>query len=166
MVGSFSKAFGMTGWRLGWAVVPPALVEPVGRLAANYFLCASAPAQQAALACFLPESLAEAERRRVDLLRRRRLVLDGLARAGLDVPVEPDGAFYVYVDVSATGLDSEEFCRRALQEAHVALTPGTDFGRATARTHVRLSYASSTERLREGLDRLAHLVDRLDAPEA
>ena len=154
VVSSFSKSFGMTGWRLGWAVVPSTLVEPVTRLAANYFLSASAPAQLAALACFTPESLAEAERRRVDLLARRRLVLDGLVRAGLEVPVEPDGAFYVYVDVTSTGLDSEEFCSRALHEAHVALTPGTDFGRATARTHVRLSYASSAARLAEGLERL------------
>ena len=125
VVNSFSKYFGMTGWRLGWAVLPEELVPAVEKLAMNYFLCASAPAQQAALACFTPESLALCEERRVELVARRRLALDGLARIGLPVAVEPDGAFYAYFDVSGTGLGSWEFCERALQEAHVALTPGS-----------------------------------------
>lgn len=147
VVSSFSKYFGMTGWRLGWMVVPETLVDPVERLAMNFFLSASNPAQQAALACFAPETLAICEERRVELGRRRRLVLDGLARIGLPVPVEPDGAFYVYVDVSGTGLDAWQFCERALEQAHVALTPGRDFGATTADTHVRLSYAASPEEL-------------------
>jgi aspartate/methionine/tyrosine aminotransferase len=154
VVNSFSKYFGMTGWRLGWAVLPAELVPAVEKLAMNYFLCASAPAQQAALACFTPESLALCEERRAELRARRRIVLDGLAELGLPVPVEPDGAFYAYFDVSGTGLGSWEFCRRALEEAHVALTPGRDFGETTAETHVRLSYAASREEIREGLDRL------------
>ncbi|ALN16593.1 aminotransferase class I/II-fold pyridoxal phosphate-dependent enzyme [Acidipropionibacterium acidipropionici] len=158
VVSSFSKYFGMTGWRLGWMVVPETLVDPVERLAMNFFLSASNPAQQAALACFAPETLAICEERRVELGRRRRLVLDGLARIGLPVPVEPDGAFYVYVDVSGTGLDAWQFCERALEQAHVALTPGRDFGATTADTHVRLSYAASPEELQEGLDRLGRFV--------
>jgi aspartate/methionine/tyrosine aminotransferase len=163
VVSSFSKYFGMTGWRLGWMVVPETLVDPVERLAMNFFLSASNPAQQAALACFAPETLAICEERRVELGRRRRLVLDGLARIGLPVPVEPDGAFYVYVDVSGTGLDAWQFCEQALDQAHVALTPGRDFGATTADTHVRLSYAASPEELQEGLDRLGRYVAGLAA---
>ena len=158
VINSFSKYFGMTGWRLGWCVLPEALVVPVERLAMNYLLCASAPAQLAARACFTPESLAVCETRRLELLARRSLVLDGLARIGLPVPAVPDGAFYVYFDVSGTGLGSWEFCERALAEAHVALTPGRDFGTVTAETHVRLSYTASREDLSEGLDRLERFV--------
>ena len=158
VINSFSKYFGMTGWRLGWCVLPEPLVVPVERLAMNYLLCASAPAQLAARACFTPESLAVCESRRIELLTRRALVLDGLARIGLPVPAVPDGAFYVYFDVSGTGLGSWEFCERALAEAHVALTPGRDFGTVTAETHVRLSYTASREDLSEGLDRLERFV--------
>jgi len=161
VINSFSKFFGMTGWRLGWAVLPEALVPSVERLAANYFLCASAPAQHAALACFTPESLREAEERRLELVRRRELALAGLAAIGLGVPAVPDGAFYVYFDVTSTGLESWEFCARALEEAFVALTPGKDFGATTADTHVRMSYAASPETLKEGLSRLADFVARL-----
>lgn len=158
VINSFSKYFGMTGWRLGWCVVPESLLGAVERLATNYFLCASAPAQQAALACFTPESLAVTEERRRELVGRRALVLEGLSRIGLPVPVTPDGAFYVYFDVSGTGLGSWEFCERALAEAHVALTPGRDFGVDTAESHVRLSYAASREALAEGLRRLGGFV--------
>lgn len=161
VINSFSKYFGMTGWRLGWCVVPEPLAPALERLAQNYFLCASAPAQHAALACFTPESLAVCEARRVEFAQRRALVLDGLARIGLPVPVPPDGAFYVYFDVSRTGLTSWQFCERALQEAHVALTPGRDFGVHTAETHVRLSYAASADDLREGIDRLGKFVAAL-----
>ncbi|MEE1799252.1 MULTISPECIES: pyridoxal phosphate-dependent aminotransferase [unclassified Streptomyces] len=161
VVNSFSKYFGMTGWRLGWCVVPDALVPAMERLAQNYFLCASAPAQHAALACFTPESLAVGEARRVEFAQRRALVLDGLDRIGLPVPVPPDGAFYVYFDVGRTGLTSWEFCERALQEAGVALTPGRDFGTHTADTHVRLSYAASTDELREGIARLGTFMAAL-----
>ncbi|MFF3499910.1 pyridoxal phosphate-dependent aminotransferase [Streptomyces sp. NPDC003247] len=161
VVNSFSKYFGMTGWRLGWCVVPEPLVPAIERLAQNYFLCASTPAQHAALACFTPESLAVCEDRRAAFLRRRAIVLDGLERAGLPVPVPPDGAFYVYFDVSGTGLTSWQFCERALHEAHVALTPGRDFGVRTADTHVRLSYAASADELREGLARLEKFVASL-----
>ncbi len=154
VINSFSKYFGMTGWRLGWAVVPEPLVAAIERLAMNYFLCASAPAQHAALACFTPESLTVCEERRVELAARRALVLEGLGSIGLPVPVVPDGAFYVYFDVSGTGLNSWEFCERALSEAHVALTPGKDFGTDTAETHVRLSYTAPRADLAEGLQRL------------
>ncbi|MFI6039909.1 pyridoxal phosphate-dependent aminotransferase [Streptomyces sp. NPDC051315] len=158
VINSFSKYFGMTGWRLGWCVVPGPLAPAVERLAQNYFLCASTPAQHAALACFTPESLAVCEDRRAEFARRRAIVLDGLDRIGLPVPVPPDGAFYVYFDVTGTGLTSWQFCERALREAHVALTPGRDFGVHTAETHVRLSYAASADELREGIARLEKFV--------
>ena len=161
LINSFSKYFCMTGWRLGWAVLPEPLVPVIEKLAMNYFLCASAPAQQAALACFTPESLALCEERRAELQARRAIVLDELERIGLPVPAPPDGAFYVYFDVTGTGLGAWEFCSRALEEVHVALTPGTDFGAYTADSHVRLSYAASREELREGLRRLGGFVDRL-----
>ncbi|NYF13868.1 aspartate/methionine/tyrosine aminotransferase [Pseudoclavibacter sp. JAI123] len=161
VINSFSKYFGMTGWRLGWAVLPEVLVPAVEKLATNYFLSASAPAQLAALAAFTPESLDLCEARRTELRARRDLVLDGLTRIGLPVPVLPDGAFYVYFDVASTGLSAWEFCDRALEEAHVALTPGRDFGAATGETHVRLSYAASTTELVEGLERLGHFLETL-----
>ncbi|NQX11869.1 aminotransferase class I/II-fold pyridoxal phosphate-dependent enzyme [Microbacteriaceae bacterium VKM Ac-2855] len=158
VINSFSKFFGMTGWRLGWCVLPEALVPAAERLAMNYFLCASAPAQEAALACFTPETLALCEQRRLELLARREIVLTGLAAIGLRVPVAPNGAFYAYFDITATGLSSWEFCERALREAHVALTPGKDFGTHTADDHVRISYAASPALLHEGVRRLGAFV--------
>ena len=161
VINSFSKYFGMTGWRLGWAIVPEAMVPVMERLAQNYYICPSTPSQLAALACFTPESIAVCEERRTEFAARRALVLAGLAAAGLHVPVQPDGAFYVYIDVSRTGLDAMAFCQRALQEAHVALTPGHDFGHCSAASHVRLSYAASRADLQEGLLRLARFVASL-----
>ncbi|SER95895.1 Aspartate/methionine/tyrosine aminotransferase [Propionibacterium cyclohexanicum] len=154
VVNSFSKFFGMTGWRLGWAIVPPELVEPLERLSQNYVICPSVLAQRAALECFTPPTLALLDARRAEFRARRDLVLEGLDRLGIPVPVAPDGAFYVYMDVSGTGLDSAQFCTRVLREAHVALTPGVDFGPSTAATHVRLSYSASREKLSEALRRL------------
>ena len=98
------------------------------------------------------------EERRQELLDRRRIVVDGLAEIGLPLEVVPNGAFYAYFNISSTGLDAWTFCERALKEAHVALTPGRDFGEATADTHVRLSYAASREALREGCVVLAILL--------
>ena len=161
VINSFSKYFGMTGWRLGWAVVPEALVPTTERLAQNYYICPSAVSQQAALGCFTPASLAVCEERRLEFARRRALVLEGLAGIGLPVPVPPDGAFYVYFDVSGTGLTSWQFCERALEEVHVALTPGKDFGHCGADRYVRLSYAASAGHLREAVRRLGVLMGRI-----
>jgi aspartate/methionine/tyrosine aminotransferase len=163
VINSFSKYFGMTGWRLGWCVVPREMVPIVERLAQNYYICPSTPAQLAALACFTPDSLAVCEARRGEFAARRGRVLEGLSRAGLPVPAAPDGAFYVYIDVSGTGLDSSAFCERALEDVQVALTPGHDFGRCGAAAHVRLSYAASMAELDEGLRRLGRLMERLRA---
>ncbi len=157
-VNSFSKYFSMTGWRLGWLVLPEALVAPVERLAQNLFICASTIAQHAALACFEPDSITEYERRRAEFRARRDLVVPALNRLGLRVPVLPDGAFYAYADVSAHSADSWDFCQQLLHSAHVALTPGRDFGRHDPQRWLRLSFASSRARLDEALHRLQRVL--------
>jgi aspartate/methionine/tyrosine aminotransferase len=157
-VNSFSKYFSMTGWRLGWVVLPPALVPAVEKLSQNLYICASSLAQHAALACFEPAAIAEYERRRGEFQRRRDVVLDGLDRIGLKVPVAPDGAFYAWADCSAFSPSSWDFCHGLLHSAHVALTPGRDFGPAAAERYLRLSYASSMAHLQEALARLQRVL--------
>jgi aspartate/methionine/tyrosine aminotransferase len=153
-INSFSKYFGMTGWRLGWLVLPPQLTGAVERLAQNLYICPSTLAQHAALACFEPESLALYEARRTQLQRQRDLVVNGLNALGLTVPVTPDGAFYAWFDCSSSGMNSWDFCQHMLHHAHVALTPGRDFGPAWAESHVRLSFAGSQDSLEAALGRL------------
>jgi aspartate/methionine/tyrosine aminotransferase len=162
VINSFSKYFGMTGWRLGWCVVPERAVEVMERLAQNYYICPSTLAQKAALQCFTPSSIALCESRRTTLIARKKLILDGLKKCGLHVPVHPDGAFYVYIDVSCTGLSAMTFCERVLQEVHVALTPGNDFGEYQGDQYVRLSFASAESELEQGLHRLAVFMDSLN----
>jgi aspartate/methionine/tyrosine aminotransferase len=157
-VNSFSKYFSMTGWRLGWVVLPPALVPAVEKLAQNLYICASSLAQHAALACFTDESIAEYERRRGEFQRRRDVVLAGLERIGLQVPVAPDGAFYAWADCSAFSTSSWDFCHGLLHSAHVALTPGRDFGPAAAERYLRLSYASALPQLTQALQRLERVL--------
>ncbi len=158
IVNSFSKYFGMTGWRLGWCVVPEHAVSILEKLAQNYYICPSSLAQKAALQYFTSSSLALCEARRAELIKRKKQVLAGLKQCGLSVPVHPDGAFYVYIDVGATGLSASEFCHRALHKAHVALTPGKDFGELNGERYVRLSYCSSELAIEQGLARLQKLV--------
>jgi aspartate/methionine/tyrosine aminotransferase len=153
-VNSFSKYFGMTGWRLGWMVVPPELVAPVEKLAQNLYICASSVAQHAALACFEAASLAEYERRRAEFKARRDYVVPALEALGLPVPVVPDGAFYVWFDCSRYGMNSWDFCFDMMRRAHVAMTPGRDFGPAFADRFVRLSFASSMADLHTAMARL------------
>jgi aspartate/methionine/tyrosine aminotransferase len=153
-VNSFSKYFGMTGWRLGWLVLPPALVPAVEKLAQNLYICAPSVAQRAALACFQPEALAECEARRLEFQRRRDYIVPALAGLGLPVPVMPDGAFYAYADCSAHAASSWDFCFDMMRRAQVALTPGRDFGRAAPEQHLRLSFANSMARLQESVHRL------------
>ncbi|MCW5637241.1 MAG: pyridoxal phosphate-dependent aminotransferase [Rubrivivax sp.] len=153
-INSFSKYFSMTGWRLGWLVLPPALVAPMERLAQNLYICPSTLAQRAALACFEPEALAQCEQRRGELQRRRDFIVPALERLGLAVPVLPDGAFYAWADCSAHSPSSWQFCERMTRRAHVALTPGRDFGPAAAERYLRLSFASSMDELRTAVARL------------
>jgi len=157
-INSFSKYFSMTGWRLGWLVVPEALVAPVEKLAQNLYICASSVAQQAALACFEPASIAEYERRRAEFRARRDFIVPALERLGLPVPVVPDGAFYAWFDCSRHAANSWDFCFDMMRRAHVALTPGRDFGRASAERFVRLSFASSMAHLEEAVARLESVL--------
>ena len=157
-INSFSKYFCMTGWRLGWMVVPDALVAPVEKLAQNLYICPSTVAQHAALACFEPESIAEYERRRTEFQRRRDFIVPALNRLGLSVPVLPDGAFYAWADCSAHSASSWDFSFDMMRRAHVAITPGRDFGRDATERFVRLSYASSMAHLEEAVERLARVL--------
>jgi aspartate/methionine/tyrosine aminotransferase len=158
VINSFSKYFGMTGWRLGWLVLPEALVAPVEKLAQNLYICASSIAQHAALACFEPASLAEYERRRAAFRARRDFIVPALERLGFKVPVQPDGAFYVYADVSALATSSWDFCFDMMRRAQVALTPGRDFGPAAGERYMRLSFASSMSELEDAIQRLAKVL--------
>lgn len=162
-INSFSKYFNMTGWRVGWMVVPEALVPVVERLAQNLFICASTIAQHAALACFEPESIAEYERRRAEFKARRDYFIPELQRLGLSVPVMPDGAFYAWADCSAAcerlGVSgSWDFAFELMRRAHIAITPGRDFGTADTGRFVRFSTANSMVQLQESVARLRSLL--------
>jgi aspartate/methionine/tyrosine aminotransferase len=162
-INSFSKYFNMTGWRLGWMVVPAALVPVIERLAQNLFICPSTIAQHAAIACFEPESLALYEQRRAEFKARREFFIPELNALGLTVPVVPDGAFYAWADCSSAckklGLkDSWEFAFEVLQRVHVAITPGRDFGTAQTGQFVRFSTASSMAQLQTAVARLRSLL--------
>jgi aspartate/methionine/tyrosine aminotransferase len=157
-INSFSKYFSMTGWRLGWLVVPEALVAPVERLAQNLYICPSTVAQYAALACFEPDSIAEYERRRHEFRARRDFLVPALESVGLPVPVMPDGAFYAWADCSQHAADSWSFTFELMRRAHVAVTPGRDFGRHATGRYVRLSYASSMAHLELAVQRLGSML--------
>lgn len=162
-INSFSKYFNMTGWRLGWMVVPEVLVPAVERLAQNLFICASTVSQFAALACFEPESIAEYERRRAEFKARRDYFIPALNQLGLNVPVMPDGAFYAWADCTraaeALGVSgSWDFAYELMRRAHLAITPGRDFGTAETARYVRFSTANSMAQLQESVARLARVL--------
>ena len=158
VVNSFSKYFQMTGWRLGWLVVPPAYVREVEKLAQNLFISASTPAQHAALAAFRPDTLAILEQRRAEFHARRDFLIPALAELDFRIPVVPQGAFYIYADSSQLDTDSFELARRILNEAHVALTPGKDFGVAAPERHIRIAYTQTVARLNEALERMRRVI--------
>jgi aspartate/methionine/tyrosine aminotransferase len=158
VVNSFSKYFGMTGWRLGWLVLPPALVAPIERLAQNFTLCPSVIAQHAALACFTPQTLALCESRRADFQARRDFIVPALNALGLTVPVMPDGAFFAWLDVRRYSDSSWDFCHALMHKAQIALTPGRDFGHADTACYARLSYAASLAHLQEAVARLHEVL--------
>ena len=160
VVNSFSKYYGMTGWRLGWLVAPEAYVEAIDRLAQNIFLAAGTPAQHAALSAFHPQVLAELEERRREFEARRDYLLPRLRSLGFSIPVTPQGAFYLYADSSRLAPDSDAFARELLEKAGVAITPGRDFGVYAPEKHVRFSYANTRAQLEEGVRRLAIFLNR------
>ncbi|WP_096697817.1 pyridoxal phosphate-dependent aminotransferase [Polaromonas sp. AER18D-145] len=158
-INSFSKYFNMTGWRLGWLVVPEALAPVIERIAQNLFICPSTVAQHAALACFEPDSLAEYERRRAEFKARRDYFIPELNRLGLTVPVMPDGAFYAYADCTDAAArlgvsGSWDFSFELMKRAHLAVTPGRDFGTMAPEQYVRFSTANSMVQLKEAVARL------------
>ncbi len=164
VVNSFSKFYGMTGWRAGWLVAPPEYVSQVDRLAQNIFLAASAPAQYAALAAFDPEVTAELKRRCGVFRERRDYLLPALRRLGFEIPVTPQGAFYLYADCSGFGMDSRTLVLNLLEQAGVAITPGLDFGEHRPERHVRFSYANTVENLEEGVRRIARHLGVVSSP--
>jgi aspartate/methionine/tyrosine aminotransferase len=158
VINSFSKYFSMTGWRIGWMVVPEALIRTVERLQQNMFICPPHASQVAALGAL--EATDELEANRAVYTENRRLMLDGLPRAGFTRIAPPDGAFYIYADVSDLTSDSLAFAGEILREAGVAVTPGLDFDKARGGRWMRFSYARATADIAEGLDRLRVFMNR------
>ena len=152
VVNSFSKYFSMTGWRVGWMVVPEDHIRTVERLAQNLFICAPHAAQVVALEAL--DCVDELEHNRATYAENRRLMLEGLPRAGFSKIAPPDGAFYIYADVGAFTEDSLAFSAELLREAGVAVTPGLDFDSVRGARTLRFSYARATEDIVEGLRRL------------
>lgn len=158
VLNSFSKFFGMTGWRLGWVVVPEHAIEPITALAQNLFISPSAPAQYAALAAFDDDAMAIHKQRQQAFVRRAKLLSRGLKSLGFNIPVAPDGAFYLYVNISHTGMDSTDFCWRLIDEYQVAVTPGADFGSHQADSHIRFAYTTDEQSISLGLERIGHAL--------
>jgi aspartate/methionine/tyrosine aminotransferase len=158
VVNSFSKTFGMTGWRLGWLVMPEWAIDAIEVLAQNLYISPPAPSQWAGFACFDPEVWKIVGERREELRRRRDRLIGGLRSLGFGIPVVPQGAFYVYADCSAHSDDSAAFARRLLHDAGVAVTPGNDFGTYRAQHHLRFSYTTSITRIDDALERMSALL--------
>jgi aspartate/methionine/tyrosine aminotransferase len=160
VVNSFSKYFGMTGWRLGWMVVPPAYVREIEKLAQHFFIAPSTPAQHAALAAFTPATLEILEERRHAFADRRNTLLPALRDIGFQFATEPQGAFYLYADISGLADSSETLAQRLIEEAGVATTPGLDFGDNAPERHLRIAYTTDKARLREAAERIGRVLQQ------
>ena len=158
VVNSFSKYFSMTGWRLGWLVVPEDCMREVETFAQNAFICPSAPAQYAGIAAFAPETTAVLEARRAEFRRRRDFLVPALRELGFSIPVTPEGAFYIYAGIEGFAPDSGKFALDVLEQAGVAITPGKDFGTNQAERYVRFAYTRSMDDLQEGVRRLRNFL--------
>ena len=158
VINSFSKYFAMTGWRLGWVVVPEWAIEGATKLAQNFFISAPTVSQYAALDAFSDTSMQEFERRRGELDLRRQLLLTGLSEMGLTPAVPAQGAFYIYVDVSSITDNAMDWCLALLEAEGVALTPGADFGVEEAHKYVRFAYTCDLDRLKEALARIKRFM--------
>ena len=154
ILNSFSKYFNMTGWRLGWMIVPTHMVEPIEKMAASLAICAPTLAQHGAIACFTPDALALFEQRREAFRQRRDYLVPALKALNIDVPVTPDGAFYVYGDIAAHSSDSSAFSAALLNGARVAAVAGLDFGPAHAAHTMRFAYTTGLDRLHEAIHRM------------
>jgi aspartate/methionine/tyrosine aminotransferase len=160
VVNSFSKYFQMTGWRVGWMVIPDGAAREIEKLAQNLYISPTTPSQYGALAALSPEGIAVLEQRRQELGARRDVLLEALPRIGFAVRARPEGAFYIYCDVSAHTDDSFAFARWLLEETGVAVTPGRDFGVAAPAQHIRIAYTQPIDRLREAVTRIGDAVAR------
>jgi aspartate/methionine/tyrosine aminotransferase len=160
VISSFSKYFNMTGWRLGWMVVPERHVRDLEKLAQNLYISPPTLSQRAALACFEPATLAICEERRAEFRARRDLLVPALRELGFGIPVMPTGGFFVYADTSALAADSRAFCRDVLEHAGVAITPGLDFGTHRASSHVRFAYTIARPKIEEAARRLATFLGK------
>jgi len=158
VINSFSKYFGMTGWRLGWLVAPEAAVDEMEKLAQNLFISQSTMAQHAALAGFEAATRDILDERREIFRQRRDFLLPAVQELGFKVPSPPQGAFYIYADASRFTTDSQAFCMQLLEEHGVALTPGLDFGHHLSARHIRFSYTTGMERLELAVERLAGVL--------
>lgn len=154
VINSFSKFFGMTGWRLGWMVVPEGVADILNVMVQNFYISSPTVAQYAALSAFAPETLSILEQRRAEFKQRRDYLVPALRELGFGITHVPSGAFYVYADVQKFTNNCEEFCWRLLREFGVACTPGIDFGSHKASHHVRFSYTEPLDRLKLGIERL------------
>lgn len=155
VLNSFSKYFGMTGWRLGWLIAPEEAVPELEKLAQNFYICAPHLSQQAALAAFSNETLTVCEARREAFHQRRDFLLPALRELGFVIPYTPQGAFYLYADASPFGADSQRLCQHLIETEHLAITPGLDFGHHRASEHVRFAYTSDLPRLEQAVERIA-----------
>lgn len=158
VINSFSKYFGMTGWRLGWLVAPEPAVPELEKLAQNLFISLSTMAQHAALAGFEPHTREILEARREIFSARRDFLFPALQELGFGLPIEPEGAFYIYADIGAFAPDSQQFCLDMLEQHGIALTPGPDFGRYKADQYVRFSYTTAMDRIEEAVNRLHRVL--------
>jgi len=158
VINSFSKYFGMTGWRVGWIVAPQAYVDDLDTLAQNLFLAASTPSQIAAQAAFLPETRLILQQRVEILQERRNFLLSALPELGFIIPQIPQGAFYIYADCSRLTDDSFQFCHALLQATGVAITPGLDFGDSNPQQYVRFAYTTDLPQLKEAITRISDFL--------
>jgi aspartate/methionine/tyrosine aminotransferase len=158
VINSFSKYFGMTGWRLGWLVAPEQAVPALERLAQNLFISMSTFGQYGALAAFEPATRSILDRRRDEFALRRDYLLGELQRLGFDIPHTPAGAFYIYAGIKKFSNNSEAFCLDLLENHGLAITPGVDFGDERGTDYVRFAYTTSMDRLREAVRRLQQVL--------
>lgn len=160
VINSFSKYFAMTGWRIGWLIVPESFIEATEKLAQNIFIATSTDAQYAALAAFDADTLAELERRRAEFALRRDFLYENLLRLGFEIPIKPEGAFYIYANCRKFTDDSYQFCLDLLEAEGVAVTPGKDFGTYNAHHALRFAYTTSIERMAIAMQRLERFINQ------
>jgi len=159
VINSFSKYFGMTGWRIGWLIVPEIFIEATEKLSQNIFISTSSDAQHAALAAFDDATLAELESRRLEFEKRRDFLYDALVRIGFEVPIKPEGAFYIYARCAKFTDDSFKFALDLLESEGLAVTPGKDFGTHEAHHALRFAYTTSLEKLADAVQRLERFIN-------